>query len=144
MNHAFMANDTHLEESAKQLFFWSWLWSDSATGSSATDGSFDLGVGKTFRIGDFPSLDQSAHVYLYWPPGPFLATQYDKESGGAGFEAIVKGNKKLQNTSAPTASNIAQQTNKTWFPFFHIGRASHDLVIVDDRQGKSWFSRILL
>ena len=54
-----------------------------------TDGSFDLGLGKTLRNGDFPSLDQSAHVYLYWPPGSFLATQYDKEPGGAGFEARV-------------------------------------------------------
>ena len=43
--------------------------------------------GKALGIGEFPSLDQSAPVYLYWPPGPFLATQYDKEPGGAGFEA---------------------------------------------------------
>ena len=28
-------------------------------------------------------------INLYWPPGPFLATQYDKEPGGAGFEARV-------------------------------------------------------
>ena len=27
-------------------------------------------------------------IYFNWPPGPFLATQYDKEPGGAGFEAI--------------------------------------------------------
>ena len=26
-------------------------------------------------------------IYFNWPPGPFLATQYDKEPGGAGFEA---------------------------------------------------------
>ena len=26
-------------------------------------------------------------IYLYWPPGPFLAAQYDKQPGGAGFEA---------------------------------------------------------
>ena len=48
-----------------------------------------LGLGKTLRVGDFPSLDQSAHVYLYWPPGPFLLTQYDKEPGGDGFEANI-------------------------------------------------------
>ena len=83
MIHALKANETYLE-SAKKLLFWSWQWSDSS--GSATDGSFDVGLGKTLRIGDFPSLDQSAHVYLYWPPGPFLATQYDKEPGGAGFE----------------------------------------------------------
>ena len=87
MIHAFKATDTYLEESAKKLLFWSWQWSDSS--SSATDGSFDVGLGKTLRIGDFPSLDQLAHVYLYWPPGPFLATQYDKEPDGAGFEATL-------------------------------------------------------
>ena len=27
-------------------------------------------------------------IYFNWPPGPFLATQYDKEPGGAGFEAM--------------------------------------------------------
>ena len=48
-----------------------------------------IGLGKTLGIGEFPSLDQSAPVYLYWFPGPFLATQYDKEPGGAGFEAKV-------------------------------------------------------
>ena len=75
-----------LKESAKQLWFWSGQWlSDSSC--SAIDGSFDNGLGKTLGIGEFPSLDQSAPVYLYWPPGPFLATQYDKEPGGAGFEA---------------------------------------------------------
>ena len=26
-------------------------------------------------------------IYFNWPPGPFPATQYDKEPGGAGFEA---------------------------------------------------------
>ena len=26
-------------------------------------------------------------IYFNWPPGPFLATQYDKEPGGAGFGA---------------------------------------------------------
>ena len=26
-------------------------------------------------------------IYFNWPPGPFLATQYNKEPGGAGFEA---------------------------------------------------------
>ena len=25
-------------------------------------------------------------IYFNWPPGPFLATQYDKEPGGAEFE----------------------------------------------------------
>ena len=54
----------------KQLLFWSRHWSDSS--SSATDGSFDVGRGKPLGFGDSPSLDQSAHVYLYWPPGPFL------------------------------------------------------------------------
>ena len=34
--------------------------------TSATDLGFDAGLGKTLRIGDFSSLDQSAHVYLYW------------------------------------------------------------------------------
>ena len=29
-------------------------------------------------------------IYFNWPPGPFLATQYDKEPGGAGFEARAK------------------------------------------------------
>ena len=48
---------------------------------------FRSGLGNTLRVGDFPSLDQSASVYLYWPPGPFLATLYDKEPGRAGFEA---------------------------------------------------------
>ena len=50
---------------------------------------FRSGLGNTLRVGDFPSLDQSASVYLYWTPGPFLATQYDKEPGGAGFEATL-------------------------------------------------------
>ena len=27
-------------------------------------------------------------IYFNWPPGPFLATQYDMEPGGAGFEAM--------------------------------------------------------
>ena len=52
------------------------------------------------------------------------------------FLPIVKGNPKLWNTSAPTVSNIAHQTNSTWLPFYPIGRASHDLVTVYDRQGK--------
>ena len=65
MVHAFKANDIHLEETAKQLLFWSRQWSDSS--SSATDGSFDVGPGKTLRIGDFPSLDQSAHVVYTGP-----------------------------------------------------------------------------
>ena len=63
-----------------------WQWSSNSS-CSATDGSFDIGLGKTLGIGEFPSLDQSAPVYLYWPPAPFLATQYNKEPGGAGFEA---------------------------------------------------------
>ena len=75
-----------LKKSAKQLLFWSGQWSSDSS-CSATDGSFDIALGKTLGIGEFPSLDQSAPVYLYWPPGPFLATQYDKEPGGAGFEA---------------------------------------------------------
>ena len=29
------------------------------------------------------------------------------------------------------------QTNSTWFPSYPIGRVSHDLVIVDDQQGKN-------
>ena len=77
-----------LKESAKQLLFWSGQWSSDSS-CSATDGSFDISLEKTLGIGEFPSLDQSAPVYLYWPPGPFLATQYDKEPGGAGFEATV-------------------------------------------------------
>ena len=48
--HAFKANDMQLEESAKQLLFWSRQWSESAR--SATDGSFDVGLGKTLRVGD--------------------------------------------------------------------------------------------
>ena len=56
---------------------------------------FRSGLGNTLRVGDFPSLDQSASVYLYWTPGPFLATQYDKEPGGAGFEATVSHNAPL-------------------------------------------------
>ena len=72
MIHAFKANDTHLEAQRSSC---SDLDSEVTVRSgSATDGSFDVGLGKTLRIGDFPSLDQSAHVYLYWPSGPFLAT----------------------------------------------------------------------
>ena len=74
------------QSSSSYIVFWSWEWSDSC--GSATDGSFDIGLGKTLRIGDFPSLDQSTHVDLYWPPSPFLATQYNKEPGRAGFEAM--------------------------------------------------------
>ena len=61
-----------LKESAKQLLFWFGQWSSDSS-CSATDGSFDIGLGKTLGIGEFPSLDQSAPVYLYWPPGPFLS-----------------------------------------------------------------------
>ena len=84
--------------------FWSWQWSDSS--GSATDGSFDIGLGKTLRIGDFPSLDQSAHVYLHWHPGPFLATQYNKEPGGAGFEARF------------SPFRISLRQDPPWFEFF--------------------------
>ena len=65
-----------LKESAKQLLFWSGQWSSDSS-CSATDGRFDIGLGKTLGNGEFPSLDQSAPVCLYCPPGPFLATQYD-------------------------------------------------------------------
>ena len=87
------------------------------------------------------------------------------------FLPFVKFNQKLRNTSAPTASTIDEfrmlwlpwaTHRKVWHkmevwtatrapnklnlnPFYPIGRGSHDLVIVDDRQGKkNCFSRILL
>ena len=74
-----------LKESAKQLLFWSGQWSSDFLFRDRR--KFRYRFGETLGIGEFPSLDQSAPVYLYWPPGPFLATQYDKEPGGAGFEA---------------------------------------------------------
>ena len=70
---------------------------------------------------------------------------YRRVSHGFGWPAnailflpIVKGNQKLRNTTAPTASNSKKsaRNNYTWFPFHPIERASHDLVIVDNRQGK--------
>ena len=60
------------------------------TGCFARDGSFDPGLGNTLRVEDSPCLEQSVLVYLCWPPGPFLATQYDKEPGGARFETWPK------------------------------------------------------
>ena len=71
----------------KEALVWSGQWSSDSS-CSATDESFDIGLGKTLGSGEFPSLDQSAPVYLSWPPGPFLATHYDKEPGRAGFEAM--------------------------------------------------------
>ena len=35
-------------------------------------------------------------IYFNWPPGPFLATQYDMEPGGAGFEATMDTLHKVQ------------------------------------------------
>ena len=109
-----------LKESAKQLLFWSGQWSSDRS-CSATDGSFDIGLGKTLGIGEFPSLDQSASVYLYWPPGPFQATQYDKEPGGAGFEAKRRPNDRL-NKRRPTFDENKILTNCQTVAFDEIFR----------------------
>ena len=69
-----------------------------------------------------PKCIKLSHLYrrvshgLGWPANAIL------------FLPSVKGNQKLRDTSAPTASNIAHQTNLTCFSFYPIGRASHNLV----------------
>ena len=98
---------------------------DSDSSCSATDGSFDIGLGKTLGTGEFPSLDQSAPVYLYWPPGPFPATKYDKEPGGAGFEA-----RELQAGQAASCTVFESSKQQKKFLFAQI-----TLLVVEQQKG---------
>ena len=96
------------------------------------------------EIGPLRSLDAPELHASVTSENQFHCTKlYRRVSHGLGWPAnailfllIVKGDQESRNTSAPTASNIAHQSNLTWLPFYPIGRALHDLVIVYGRQGK--------
>ena len=93
---AIQANDGQLEESAKPLLFWSRQWGDRS--SSATDRSFDVGLGKPLEVGGLPfSQPISTRLFILASrPFPGDPVRHGARWGRVrGYNTVQTANRKL-------------------------------------------------